>query len=823
MRDGVRKVVRRNTNRCEHELQQLLDGTCEHVKPDGALLVHSHYDLDRTEFVDLVHAVALVAIVCHVFDGMSGTTHGEGTWQRTKRDGVIHKVGGNTYVHKSCGDWLLDGSLPSTVSVSEHTRFGDTWVFLATKAKPRPNGEDQRPITVDEPKVVAPPQDEEDDTIVIYDRRGLGLFWPRKQVVKTKVARKVWEAIPVAGTMPAGIELQSAGRAICRSSVDLTAKEYLKHRWLTRAIIDAADDKYPEYVRWSAMTLTAAVALIVVLMVHLPDYVPWYLWALTVPFEMVYHWKKTLIPTFAAVSAIYVWTRNPGSQQPGDPVYSRCMGISRNPVRAAAKIFPGADRCGVKPVATLVGPVIEGPIWFPAMCTCNFEMALRERGLMPVSGPKAAFYEAFVDFTKQHVDVGKVAPAEWEDYLAGLPARRRKLLEGARFSQGTHRPKLIVKAFVKFEPYHDDKAPRLISGTSPAFQAVTGPAIKTLAAAVARHLANDVRGVFRYAYGMTAAQVGEWLARSVDECEMGAPGTYRALACGDDNLVVVNTAEGVRVFELDGNRFDARFPVEANAALVRWYSVVVDDEHANEGLATLEHPYKGYAKADWSFENHGTMQSGRADTSLGDSLVTMYIVWKALDGGHGAAHPTQVANLLNEAYTAAGMYIKDGALKVHEDWTRAEFCSGVFWPAEGYDVYGGFVLGPKPGRVLSRFFYSRRVVPEPYIRGEARVRARALRDFASPVPVVHDLIQAVLRRPAETTRSQRSRCWEELRVQEASYMPYDPVVGIPHFAERYGLTSGQVCELIKQVQEAKGPCFLSGPVWQTIRRVDLGC
>jgi hypothetical protein len=297
------------------------------------------------------------------------------------------------------------------------------------------------------------------------------------------------------------------------------------------------------------------------------------------------------------------------------------------------------------------------------------------------------------------------------------------------------------------------------------------------------------------------------------------------LACGDDNLILLSTEEGVVALEADGNRFDARFAQELNECLYWYYQKVLTDDRAVQALAWIAERYTGYAKGDWTYSVQGTMQSGRPDTSLGDTIVTMYLAWKAFKRLNCRPSVANAERVLYDTYRSVGMRIKPGALKIHRNPYHAEFCSSVFWPTDPSVVRGGWVLGPKPGRMLSRLFWARIDVPNALLAAEAKQRALAVRDLASPVPMLHDVVELVLRRNrgVESTRAQRRRiCDETKRRTQAKYLPYDAAEVLPWFCERYNLTVDQVEAAIQDLNNTKGPVLLRGVVWETIRSRDLG-
>jgi hypothetical protein len=127
--------------------------------------------------------------------------------------------------------------------------------------------------------------------------------------------------------------------------------------------------------------------------------------------------------------------------------------------------------------------------------------------------------------------------------------------------------------------------------------------------------------------------------------------------------------------------------------------------------------------------------------------------------------------------------------------------------------------------MLSRLFWARIDVPNALLAAEAKQRALAVRDLASPVPMLHDVVELVLRRNrgVESTRAQRRRiCDETKRRTQAKYLPYDAAEVLPWFCERYNLTVDQVEAAIQDLNNTKGPVLLRGVVWETIRSRDLG-
>lgn len=308
---------------------------------------------------------------------------------------------------------------------------------------------------------------------------------------------------------------------------------------------------------------------------------------------------------------------------------------------------------------------------------------------------------------------------------------------------------------------------------------------------VSSALANYHFGPITYAAGLDADGIGMWLERAI-AAERG----YFIIVMGDDIYIVAHTREGVVIICIDTNRWDARFGLCAHAVGRVQHEYAGATGECFDSLASQSETH-GVTSDGIEYSVVGGIQSGTGDTSVKNSGPNgMQNAW-ALEGSglvladdkkHVVSLRSAIHQILHVPDTnyplaiqwdpmvqssaapivPANMLTVDEGLARHKAaieslgwdidyhaWVEGradnlinvgimpgDFCSGYFWPSST-----GYKLGPKPGRLLPKLFWSK----EPRSLAErlkwAREVATGLVKSCNHIPVV----RAVLRRVLELT------------------------------------------------------------------------
>jgi hypothetical protein len=266
----------------------------------------------------------------------------------------------------------------------------------------------------------------------------------------------------------------------------------------------------------------------------------------------------------------------------------------------------------------------------------------------------------------------------------------------------------------------------------------------------------------------------------------------------------------------------------------------------------------GKSRLGLRFKVPGTVASGDGDTSAGNSFIHIQLKTaiaahlmlraKGLDtiDSMGQLHnlvqrapyramvcgDDGVTVMSRELYESVGgaegltrLYLQYGfeaKVKLTTRYT-SEFCSSLFWP-----THSGLVMGPKPGRVLAKSFWTRlpKLTKPGKLLGWVRAVAKSLSASSSHVPVLRVVVECLLE-ITDGVDEYRTRSM----ISKAIHMP-KPLGGdyscCPEtwsmMYERYGLTRCQVDELENFIRKSLTtlPVVLSHPYLDQIVSYDTG-
>nr|UHS72097.1 MAG: hypothetical protein 1 [Tombusviridae sp.] len=358
----------------------------------------------------------------------------------------------------------------------------------------------------------------------------------------------------------------------------------------------------------------------------------------------------------------------------------------------------------------------------PIVSTSNQEneyVALRNRVCMDVYEPKEGVWDALLETTllNNWIDFDEIrhcidfdVDRAFEKWNASFPPGRRRNQSAAWAklqSQPLERENFIRKTFVKVEKLlkstadgYDGHTPRAIQGDTDEANVTLGPFVQQYAKALAKQWNGD--GIFFYTSGATGDQVGQWMADNYE------PGDLII----EVDMSLYDGTQRKGPYEMTGSAFTAAGMDDFGDA------AIVYDNHRN---------IVGYTRHGVKYKADYGMCSGNTETSVGNSqntgLTAADILTKTFGPGFGkiAVHGDDNTSIIKaRSVTRAGLThaeIKSAVekglvdfgfvpkVKVLTELAKAEFCSGVFWPAvvDGVETY---VLGAKPGKQLPKIGYA---------------------------------------------------------------------------------------------------------------------
>lgn len=337
-------------------------------------------------------------------------------------------------------------------------------------------------------------------------------------------------------------------------------------------------------------------------------------------------------------------------------------------------------------------------IWCSRSCVHNDLKALCTRQLLePVSSVytrSVTWRHNFESFKRLFpTPVFNFSPEEsdlLQEFLVRYPEARRRMvymaIEGLEGKYGSVSAK--TKAFPKVEWLVDNvkKDSRCISGKTDEYLGLTGPTYYKFQKQLVRDHWNSVDSCLREKFIYPGALTSDQIGRIVTH--------YETL--------------GWHFYEGDFSRYDGHTEEEALSAEFEWYPFPKSySEYLRMQLKTT-----GVTRNGIRFGHAGKRASGVINTTLGNTICGMMLFagyfarWGIVD--------YVVIQLGDDNIVMTKELIKLDALIAHstdsghkleikhvEDVDFLEFCSQRFW-----DVGEFRVLGPKPGRVLSKTFIS---------------------------------------------------------------------------------------------------------------------
>lgn len=434
------------------------------------------------------------------------------------------------------------------------------------------------------------------------------------------------------------------------------------------------------------------------------------------------------------------------------PVYASRQCLCK-PLKFKAKVYPRLDRLEVSPWLTKTrheSVYLQGaysPSVFSS-CAWNEYCALRGRALVETPRPNRGVVSDFCGFVRKFhrmlfPGIHKRKAVSLDVYLkasnaspavkaaiqrAGAKLQSLGITQDSILDSEFLRKASTRKAFVKVENnlYNTpvgikDKAPRLIQGARPEFIALVGPAFYSIQSAIKECWSTNFMACFTSS--VTAVQIGEYL---------NVPG---------------------QVFENDVSSWDASICTQL-CELEVWLAKRFGAQRAVVDLMIANIKTHGRTTHGLTYSVNGTRKSGDPYTSCMNSvlngLLHIYCFWKAgisvdtlrkslrmcVQGDDNImVYPKWMKPrfnlLLDLGFKSDNLYRKS--------LLEAEFCSNRFYVHDG-----GYVLGPKIGRVLSKFGHFSDLPVHLDVLGVLRGVAMGYKHCASYVPGLGQLMNQVI-------------------------------------------------------------------------------
>jgi len=283
--------------------------------------------------------------------------------------------------------------------------------------------------------------------------------------------------------------------------------------------------------------------------------------------------------------------------------------------------------------------------------------------------------------------------------------------------------------------------PRGVSVPDEAARVHTGPWCSWLNKQLHYGLADYIH----YVPGESPQEFSRWFETATLEVASDA-WPYLLAVQGDDSLMVYKDTTGtLQYLSSDFSRYDMSQRVSHFTAVWELWDLLglsppkavgsfIKDQ---QGVPTAENPRprgRIYRLSCGKLELMGSMASGDGVTITFNSLtlIMAMLQFLATDRNVEKFKPLMATLGFSVTYTNGSMNTP----------LRLDFLQSRPWLAET----GERIFGPKPGRILARFFWIPRhyADPEKYKR-EAEQMARGLLSIANHVPVINDLCRRILR------------------------------------------------------------------------------
>jgi len=492
--------------------------------------------------------------------------------------------------------------------------------------------------------------------------------------------------------------------------------------------------------------------------------------------------------------------------------------------RTAVVHEPDQIYCVPKHGTTQVGFAVQDRIPVVARsCTHNELVAVVSRGCLERPDPAPGAWEQMAPVLDKilpvieypgRVEDGQIRSPKFAVWVKRFPPKRRGELILAKIGLRNGVEEIpTVKGFVKREkqlksypesvdteiPGIEKFAPRLISGRTPQFQAVTGPVTYAMTKQMAwvwNHAAtigvdqdhDDKRpkttGI--YTSGMNAEQLGKSVQFHYERLSRMGP---------------------VAATEEDQRRFDAHCGDEAVELIQRPYQRHRARPQQIRALAKLAKT-RGVTMHGIHYRVDATVKSGDGNTSSGDTCVVLtakelqrilaeikedtIITWNTGDDvltlnllvDHEHYYHIVVQNWIDLGF--------DAKIHCYTSLFDAEYCSGRFWPTQD-----GLVFGPKPGRILAKTFHSMLEYNDRMCMRWLRTVALGLHRDTNFLPVV----RVVVRRTLELTKELKTIYVKEEEKIHAMQFHEPSVETFLMYEHLYGLSQGEVMVLEKFIED----------------------
>jgi len=274
---------------------------------------------------------------------------------------------------------------------------------------------------------------------------------------------------------------------------------------------------------------------------------------------------------------------------------------------------------------------------------------------------------------------------------------------------------------------------RGISVPEASTRAVTGPWCWALNQLLARRL----KGQFFYNPGSTPKQTSEWVRFAIHQVASGK-WPYALAVQGDDALLIYIYDGVIHFLSSDMSRYD--MSIRTWHFMMAWAVLdqakiyipreVMDIFYEQQGITGKRRIYHTphFLALVWA-----TMASGDGCTIHFNSIILMLVLDSYMNQKGDKLDFVTFCHELGFTVTYQNHSIAD-IIKV-------DFLQSRMWPTAD----GTRVFGPKPGRIMARFFYIDRFHRnENFYKAEARTMAKGLLSIASHVPIINDICQRVI-------------------------------------------------------------------------------
>jgi len=246
-------------------------------------------------------------------------------------------------------------------------------------------------------------------------------------------------------------------------------------------------------------------------------------------------------------------------------------------------------------------------------------------------------------------------------------------------------------------------------------------------------LHKSFSGRIKYVPGDTPKKLSQWFSEATMRVQSG-DWPWAIAVQGDDSLILRKEEGQCVVYNTDFSRYDMSQRVahfEGVWWLLEKLGVFVESEVA--WVIKLQQNLRIYKNQAANLRVRGTMASGDGVTITFNSITLIVAVVSWLEEGGD----------LQEHMKNFGLAVTLTKGTMHQPLC-VDFLQSRPWQIEG----GGRVFGPKPGRILARFFW----IPRKYtgIKADHRYRsdiasmAYGLLAVANHVPIVNDICHRIL-------------------------------------------------------------------------------